>query len=376
MASRLAFVSLFLVAATGCGQGSQASPAETPFVNALSVEYPGDGAVVCNRSGTVTVRGHAPPGSSVSVDIQYFPDDQTPVDASGAWTWTDVTDQDIEHYDLNFHLAGDDTRKASIAFEFRLIDADVWDECTTVENSTVSNYPPPATVVPMRTPVMTNPPLGTAPIGRTEEAVVIRVIDGDTIVVDRGFGEEKVRYIGIDAPETVDPESPVGWLGPESSAANRALVEGQTVLLERDVSDKDAFGRLLRYVWIADQAHPGHWLLVNLVLVSEGFAQIATYPPDVRYADLYLDAQSDASTDAVGLWGTPPTPKPTPKPTKKPSNCHPSYVGACLKQGIGDYDCASGSGNGPNYVYEAVEVVGYDEFDLDRDGDGLGCELN
>jgi cell division septation protein DedD len=74
-----------------------------------------------------------------------------------------------------------------------------------------------------------------------------------------------------------------------------------------------------------------------------------------------------------------PTPKPTPRPTPrpksqpKPSNCHPSYKDACLKMGIGDYDCLGGSGNGPNYI-GPVRVVGPDEFDLDRDGDGYGCE--
>ncbi len=65
--------------------------------------------------------------------------------------------------------------------------------------------------------------------------------------------------------------------------------------------------------------------------------------------------------------------KPTPKPVTRPvSNCHPSYSG-CLEMNAGDYDCASGSGNGPNYT-EAVEVYGSDPFDLDRDNDGWGCE--
>ena len=67
-------------------------------------------------------------------------------------------------------------------------------------------------------------------------------------------------------------------------------------------------------------------------------------------------------------------PEPTPKPAARASNCHPSYTGECLKQGAGDYDCAGGSGNGPNYVYGTVRVVGWDEFDLDRDNDGYGCE--
>jgi hypothetical protein len=56
-----------------------------------------------------------------------------------------------------------------------------------------------------------------------------------------------------------------------------------------------------------------------------------------------------------------------------PGTCHTSYTGACLTPGIGDYDCAGGSGDGPNYT-GFVNVVGYDEFGLDRDGDGMGCE--
>jgi hypothetical protein len=69
----------------------------------------------------------------------------------------------------------------------------------------------------------------------------------------------------------------------------------------------------------------------------------------------------------------PTTRRPTPT-TRPASTCHPSYQGECLKARIGDYDCVGGSGNGPNYVHGTVRVVGPDEFDLDRDGDGWGCE--
>ena len=71
-----------------------------------------------------------------------------------------------------------------------------------------------------------------------------------------------------------------------------------------------------------------------------------------------------------------PTPVPRPKPSSAPapSTCDPHYVGQCLKDGVGDYDCAGGSGNGPNYVYVTVRVVGSDPFRLDADHDGLGCE--
>jgi hypothetical protein len=71
----------------------------------------------------------------------------------------------------------------------------------------------------------------------------------------------------------------------------------------------------------------------------------------------------------------PPTTRPAPKTTRAPSgNCDPSYPGSCLHDGIGDYDCAGGTGNGPNYVSGPIQVRPPDPFDLDRDGDGVGCE--
>lgn len=145
------------------------------------------------------------------------------------------------------------------------------------------------------------------PTGATETAKVIRVVDGDTIVVRRGSGggEERLRYIGIDTPETKKPDTPVQWMGPEASAANAALVEGRTVVLEKDVSETDRFGRLLRYVWLVDG---DRWTLVDLELVGRGFAQVETDPPDVKYADRFLEAQRAARSAEVGLWGPRPSP--------------------------------------------------------------------
>ena len=122
------------------------------------------------------------------------------------------------------------------------------------------------------------------PTSPTTEATVVRVIDGDTIVVTYGGEEYKVRYIGMDAPETKDPNSPIEWMGPQATEANAALVAGETVFLEKDVSEVDRFDRLLRYVWLADGTA---WTLVNLELVRQGVAIAKSYPPDVRYDGLY-----------------------------------------------------------------------------------------
>jgi micrococcal nuclease len=239
---------------------------------------------------------------------------------------------------------------------------------------------PPAT--PTSAPTIRVTPSPTAeptfgPTGPTVEAHVVRVIDGDTIVVAYGGQEYHVRYIGMDTPETKDPNEAVQWMGPQATAANAALVEGQTVFLEKDVSETDSFDRLLRYVWLMDGAA---WTLVNLELVRQGVAFAKSYPPDVRYDSLYSAAQGEARTASLGLWAptpAPPTPAPTPVPTPVPlveappepaSNCHPSYD-PCLPI-VDDLDCADVRALG----VAPVDVIGTDSYRLDRDKDGLGCE--
>lgn len=240
---------------------------------------------------------------------------------------------------------------------------------------------PTPTAVATPTPE-TAPVFGEEPTGPVQQGAVVGVVDGDTIDVDIAGAVYRVRYIGMDTPET---RSGVEWMGAEASAANESLVAGKQVLLEKDVSETDQYDRLLRYVWVADR---DGWLLVNLELLRLGFAQISTYPPDVKYSDnIYVDAEQEAIAAGRGRWAPTPTPVPTPQPTPVPTvaptpfvqpnpapvTCHASYQGACLTPGIGDYDCAGGSGNGPNYT-GPVTVVGPDEFDLDSNGDGLGCE--
>ena len=123
---------------------------------------------------------------------------------------------------------------------------------------------------------------------------VVRVIDGDTIEIEGG---QKVRYIGIDTPETVDPRKPVQCFGLEASKKNKELVEGKTVRLEKDVTDRDLYKRLLRYVWLAES-------LINLELVKQGFANSVTFPPDIKYQKEFLAAEKEAQENNRGLWST------------------------------------------------------------------------
>ncbi len=126
-----------------------------------------------------------------------------------------------------------------------------------------------------------------------EKAFVKRAIDGDTIELADG---RRVRYIGIDTPETVDPRKPVQCFGREAANKNRELVEGKEIELEKDVSETDRYGRLLRYVYLPSGE------MVNEILVREGFAHSSSYPPDIKYQQLFIEAERQAREENVGLW--------------------------------------------------------------------------
>ena len=129
-----------------------------------------------------------------------------------------------------------------------------------------------------------------------EIAFVSRVIDGDTIEVVLDGQTRTVRYIGIDAPESVDSTRAAEPFGVEASSRNRNLVFGQQVILEKDVSESDQFGRLLRYVRLTDGT------MVNEVLVAEGFAVVAIFPPDVKYAERLFALQESSRKQERGMW--------------------------------------------------------------------------
>ena len=115
------------------------------------------------------------------------------------------------------------------------------------------------------------------------------MIDGDTITIEGGY---RVRYIGIDTPETY-PETEA--FGVEAWRANRQLVEGKVVRLERDVSQTDKYGRLLRYVYVND-------IFVNAELVRQGLAEASAYHPDIKYRDYLEELEAEAREAGWGIW--------------------------------------------------------------------------
>lgn len=167
--------------------------------------------------------------------------------------------------------------------------------------------PPTGTLTPTPGPTPAQPlPAPTAPAGSPpqptrgplQEAYVIYVVDGDTIDVVINQQEYRVHYLLVDAPE-MDAGSEAQPFGLAAAELNRALVDRQTVLLEKDVSDTDSNGNLLRYVYVGG-------LMVNEDLLRQGLAQVAGYPPDVKYEARFLAVQEEARTARRGLWSLEP----------------------------------------------------------------------
>lgn len=133
--------------------------------------------------------------------------------------------------------------------------------------------------------------------GGPTSARVVRVVDGDTIHVAAAGGSETVRYIGMDTPESVKPNTPIECFAKRASARNRALVAGQTVTLRYDAERRDRYGRLLAYVY---RRRDG--LFVNGALVRGGFARTLTIPPNVAHVAELARLEAGARRTDRGLW--------------------------------------------------------------------------
>ncbi|HVX31256.1 MAG TPA: thermonuclease family protein, partial [Nitrolancea sp.] len=135
-----------------------------------------------------------------------------------------------------------------------------------------------------------------------DDATFVRIVDGDTIIVRIGGSDERVRLIGINTPELNKPDGPVECFATEASEQTEALIEDADghLQLERDVSETDQYGRLLRYVWLVT---PQGKQLLNEQLVQGGYARAITYRPDVKYQQALNRDQTDARNHERGLWG-------------------------------------------------------------------------
>jgi len=122
---------------------------------------------------------------------------------------------------------------------------------------------------------------------------VKRVIDGDTIVLGNN---ERVRYIGVNTPETHHPKKGIEYYGPEAADFNKKLVLGKSVKLEFDAEKYDKYGRTLAYVYLGDGT------FVNAELVKLGYARVMSIRPNTRYSELFKRLQQEAKTKRLGLW--------------------------------------------------------------------------
>ena len=225
------------------------------------------------------------------------------------------------------------------------------------------DIPPAAT----STSAILSPGYPRRPLG-LEQVTVIGVVDGDTVVVWWQGREERVRLIGLNTPETMDPRRPVQCFGFQASVATTEMLEGQRVWMEADPSqsDRDRYDRLLRYLWLEDGR------IANLELIRLGFGSEYTYDTPYAYRDPFLEAESEARQAGRGLWSATTCDgdfdRPiVPTPTIPPDNCDPAYPEICVPPPPPDLDCS-------DIPYRNFRVLPPDPHQFDGGQDGIGCE--
>jgi endonuclease YncB( thermonuclease family) len=217
-------------------------------------------------------------------------------------------------------------------------------------------------------------------------SMVVRVVDGDTIDVQFDSGRiERLRLIGIDTPEVVDPRNPVQCYGREASAHAHQLLDGQLVAVELDPSqgERDRYGRLLAYAWLADGRNFGE------VMIVDGYAHEYTYDQPYVYRDAFKAAEASAMASQAGLWSPTTcggdTQQPAQTGTADPAS-EPSTAPIPAADQPAGFDPATYVGQGNRYncsafasQAQAQAVLRADPRDpnrLDADHDGLACETN
>jgi micrococcal nuclease len=219
---------------------------------------------------------------------------------------------------------------------------------------------------------------------------VVRVVDGDTVDVRFDDGKiERLRLIGIDTPELVDPRKPVQCYARDASLHAHELLDGQSVSIETDPSQgsRDIYGRSLAYIWLADGRNFGE------VMIGDGYAHEYTYRYPYVYQDAFRAAQAEAMANQLGLWSPATCAGDTTQPAdtvgSAPQAPVPAPLGAVVTPAASTntgFDPTQYIGQGNRYncsdfktQADAQAVLRADPSDpnkLDSDGDGIACESN
>lgn len=151
------------------------------------------------------------------------------------------------------------------------------------------------------------------------KAKIERVVDGDTAIVTFIFDDgskylkERVRFLGVDTPETVHPNKPVQFYGKEASDFTKSQLTDKTVWLQTDVGARDRYDRMLAYVWLKeptkkelDDESAIREYMFNAKLLLGGYAQLMTVQPNSRYSNIFVHLQREAREQKMGLWGKDP----------------------------------------------------------------------
>lgn len=193
-------------------------------------------------------------------------------------------------------------------------------------------------------------------------ATVLRVIDGDTAEMRlEDATTERVRFIGVDAPERGH------LLSSEATNFAERSLDGGTVYLQLDVEKRDRYGRLLAYVWLSrpltGDAEEVRERMFNARLLSNGLALLLTIPPNVAFVNFFRQFQAEARELKRGLWGL----KLAEQVGTLDARCDPSYPGICIRPPPPDLDCR-------DVPHRRFQVRAPDPHRFDADGDGVGCE--
>ncbi len=205
------------------------------------------------------------------------------------------------------------------------------------------------------------------------EYAVVKVVDGDTVDLSINGKIERVRLIGINTPETVDPRKPVECFGKEASNRAKELLTGKSVKIEADPNGdtRDKYDRLLLYIFLGDGTNYAK------KMIMDGYAYEYTYDSAYKYQAEFKQAQKYAQDNKLGLWAPNACPSTTPvptqtttTPTQTPTNGGQTYTCSSNTYSCTDFTTRAEA----QHVFDLCGGASNDIHKLDQDGDGEACE--